>query len=145
MKYKKDQWVKINASGEIAKVRSVYQDDTCLLEKDGVILENKGNPRSTILDFTESDLSPAPKTWETLEVGDVLVTDNGNETKVLAVVGETFLRNNIHSSNEAAVWYTKAEVRESWTIKGAQDETIQEVTMNEVREKFGKEVKIKKA
>lgn len=142
MTYKKNQWVKINESGKIGQIIRVQEGDICTIEVDGVII-------GKYLDFFE--LSPAPKTWNTLEVGNIVVNTNGSEAKVLAIIGDVFLRSMWGSfSISSDSWYTKTEAEAEteecgWKIKGTEDENIQEVTMQEVCEKFGKEVKIKKA
>lgn len=96
-------------------------------------------------DFTHhlvTDLCLAVKTWDNLEAGDILVLD-GDESKVLAVIGDVFLRSTLSDFSRTGCWYTKSEAQKDGLALKAVPEEIEEVTMEDVCKKFGKEVRIK--
>lgn len=83
-------------------------------------------------------------TWETLQVGDVIVDKDGSESTALAVLGEVFLKSMWNAPKVAHVWFHINEAQKNgWILKVPVTE-IEEVTMAQIIEKFGHEVKIKK-
>lgn len=130
MTYKKGNWVIIKETGKVGQIVIAYEDGTYLIEVDGI---------STFLDL---DLTPAPKTWDTLEVGDIIVDTDGTEEKVLAVMGDVFLRSCSDDFDETQSWYTKKEVQKNgYKIKGGEEE-VSEMTVEQISKALGKKVKI---
>lgn len=86
------------------------------------------------------------KTWDNLTIGDIIVDTDGDESEVLAVTGKVFLRSLWGNFTSASSWYTKSEAQQDgWTIKQSVVETtVPELTVAEISEKLGYEIKIKK-
>ncbi len=84
-------------------------------------------------------------TWENLQKGDVIVV-GVNRTKVLALLGDVFLRSLWGNFDKADNWYSITEAKSnSWTLEQPKnEEEVEEVTMSDVETKFGKKVKIVK-
>src|SRR3990167_4571899 len=75
-------------------------------------------------------------TWDNLQVGDVIEGEYGDNAKVLAVIGDVFLRSGWNSMNTAYYWVTKKEAqRNGWKLQ--QPIQVKEVSLEEVAEKFG--------
>jgi len=78
--------------------------------------------------------------------GDILIDDNGNKTKILAVCGEVYFISQTNDHTRTLSFYTKAELDERWKKEGdIVEEAVEELTMEEVCERLGKTIKIKKA
>lgn len=95
------------------------------------------------------ELVPAEKTWDTLEVGDVIVDFDGDVARVLAVIEDVFLRSNGGDFDITGFWMTKTEAKlNNITIKQPSpppQPQILELTLDEIAKKFEVEqVKIKK-
>ena len=74
------------------------------------------------------DWKPAPKTWETLEVGDILKNKDGCHSKILEVGQNSFLLSYSDDLNYACGWYTAEEaIDKGFTIEQAEtpDKLIQ--------------------
>lgn len=84
-------------------------------------------------------LELAEKSLDNLQVGDILVHTDGDEAKVLAVLGNVFLRSEWNDFDKSFEWYTVAEAKmDSWTVK--QDSPAPETTelsVAELEEKLG--------
>ena len=76
-----------------------------------------------------NDLYYAEKNWDTLEVGDVVIHEDGDKSKVLAVLGDVFLKSCWEGFEFAdGCWYTKTQAQEyGWTIEGATPTEDEEV------------------
>ena len=84
------------------------------------------------------------KTWETLQAGD-LVIDGLGRGKVLAVLGDVFLISCSNDFDRANKWLTKQEVQRlgNTIVQDEVPEVVEQVTLDQVYEKFGKKVTIK--
>ncbi|KAB2587260.1 hypothetical protein BS297_00850 [Rhodococcus erythropolis] len=90
---------------------TVYYNDT---EGNGVYSEHLELVRSV-------------KTFDNLEVGDIIVDTDGDEAKVLAVLGDVFLKSGWNDFDETASWLTVSEAKSAgWTVK--QDTPTEEIT-----------------
>ena len=77
--------------------------------------------------FDSSELVLAEKGLDNLEVGDIIVHPDGDEAKVLAVLGDVFLKSDWDNFDSAETWYTVAEAKTwHWTVK--QDTPTEEIT-----------------
>lgn len=89
------------------------------------------------------------KTWETLKVGDYVITSQNEKLKVLAVLDGVFLFSQAYDLEACNLWITKFVARANgWTIVQDEvpeevEEEVEEVTLEQVIEKFGKKVTIK--
>lgn len=74
----------------------------------------------------------AENTWDTLEVGDILVYKYGaiSARRVLAIIGEVVAL----ASGSGVMWYVLANLKNSWTIKGAV--TTKQLTLDDIAKKF---------
>ena len=92
------------------------------------------------------DLKPCPITWDNIRVGD-FVKYSGGKRMVLSVHDLVIILSEYGNYNKAGMFpYTAQELKElGYTIVQPPQEVnpIREVTMKEVHEKFGEEVKIK--
>lgn len=72
------------------------------------------------------------KTWDTLEVGDILVYKDGaiSARRVLAIIDEVVAL----ASGSGVMWYVLANLKNSWTIKGAV--TTKQLTLDDIAKKF---------
>lgn len=67
------------------------------------------------------------KTLDDLEVGDIIVDTDSNEAKVLAVLGDVFLKSSWNNYDETASWLTISEAKSAGlTVK--QDTPTDEIT-----------------
>lgn len=106
----------------------------------GVVQVLDGAGRSYCL--TLDEVKPAPKTLDNLEVGDELVDKSENVITVLGVCGLVILMSGINDSKTYGGGYLKEEVEAmGWKLKPAQQEP-KEMTVAEVAEALGHEVKI---
>lgn len=92
--------------------------------------------------FGESDLQAINRTLDDLEVGDILVDDDGDETKVLGVLGEVIFRSRINEFGVFGIGYTVTELKdEGFKLKQEeQPEDTTELTLKEVADKFNIDV-----
>lgn len=85
-----------------------------------------------------TEVTPIEKTWDTLEVGDILVDDDGDERAVLGVMGKIVFYSNLEF-NESGDWETVTALKWSgWTIKqdtSTPSETV--MTIAEIEKKLG--------
>ena len=94
--------------------------------------------------FNESDLAPATKDWDTLEVGDILVDTDGDTKKVLGICGLLIFTSDFNNYNRPNGYHTKEGlIARCYTIKQDEPE-VTEMTMEEVCKKLGKNIRIKK-
>lgn len=94
--------------------------------------------------FTDDDLIPFERTWETLKVGDVVIDEDNDECTVLAVCGKAFLVSDYRSPSVMGGWFLLDYVKSrGWRIKGvnSKEKPVLELTLDEVAEKFGVDVK----
>jgi hypothetical protein len=72
--------------------------------------------------FYEGHLTPVEPSISTLCVGDVIVDRDGDETRVLAMQGDSFLRSHVGNLDHAGDWYTKDQARFfGWEVKEEKD------------------------
>lgn len=97
------------------------------------------------LGYLESELSPIVKTLENLEVGDVIVDGEGEET-ILAVLAPGFYCMSRRDNPRGYSWTATAFTleRDGWSVKQAEPVQPREITMAEIEAKFGEPVVIKK-
>jgi hypothetical protein len=146
MTYKKGQWVRIRKGtykGKIGQISVVCDDNKYSIEVDGIYINLDG----TFGQWQDSQLEPAPKTWDTLEKGDVITNSYDNyDTKsvVLEIVGDSFLKSNWENFEKSGDWLTKKQAQDNgWKLKGASEKVV-EMTVEEVSKAVGKTVKIVK-
>lgn len=91
-------------------------------------------------------VSPRIPTWETLAVGDEIetVAGNGQEMKVLAVLGDLFARSWAGQPNTFCSWATKQTAQhDGWSLVTPPIEPeVEEMTLEQVNKLLGKKVKI---
>jgi len=151
MNYKKGNYVKIKRDGRIGKIAEVYEDGNYSIEVDGVLVKDYVKSLLVRQDYDaqydtwrDSDLEPAPKTWETLEVGDILANIGGNKIKVLSVSDSLITRSAVDDFDIAySSFYTKQElINGGWTVyQQPTPEPILELTLDEIAKKYGRDVK----
>ena len=91
----------------------------------------------------ESSIVLAEKTWDTLEVGDIIVNTQGAKAMVIDVFPNSFVRSWWGNFNESYGIYSKKEAQKNgWRIKGAVTETVKEMTLKDVEKLVGSKVKI---
>lgn len=134
-KFKKNQWV-IIPDGRVGKIVAAYDDDY-FIEVNNIRLD---------FSYNSSQLKPAPKTFRTIEVGDIIVNKDGDEAKVLEVGENGFLRSLFGYFEEVGSYFLFQEAeRKDWTIKGAEEP--KEVSMDEIAKAMNipvEKLKIKK-
>lgn len=105
-------------------------------------VKNDSYHESGIIEY----LKPLEKTWDNLEVGDILVKKNNNsiEHKVLGLCREIIFPSNPNDFDiPSPYWYTKKFLQKKYTIKQPpKEEEVQEMTVEEVSRLVGKKVKI---
>lgn len=99
--------------------------------------------------LTDEMLESPVKTLDNLEVGDILIDENGNERTILATCEKVHFLSAYGNKGFAGRMYTALEIKEmNLTIKQEVPvEEVTELTLEEIAEKFGKDVtkiKIKK-
>ncbi len=143
MQYKKGQWLECTednshgfTQGKYYKVTGVYTNGRiAIMDDGGYVLVNTQN-------FIDQHFKPAPKTWQTLEVGDGVIDSGGHDRTVLEVSDNSFLISYVDNKDAALDWYTFKEVeKDGWTIKGAEpQDNIVELTLEEVAKLKGIDV-----
>jgi hypothetical protein len=91
----------------------------------GITLNARTHPRIAINGvvenqhcFSEGRLTPVEPSILTLCVGDVIVDRDGDETRVLAMQGDSFLRSHVGNLDHAGDWYTKDQASLfGWEVK----------------------------
>lgn len=114
--FKKGQWV-IVPDGRVGKITIAYDNNSYDVEFNGIVES---------MPIDASELKPSPNTWQTLEVGDIIVSNNG-KAKVLAIMGEVLIRSywdryekasgDIYTIEEAKIY--------NWTIENSSDDEVQ--------------------
>jgi len=91
-------------------------------------------------------LEYAPKGFSKLglSIGDIIVREDGDEANVLEVFENGFMKSYWYNFDDASAYYTfKEAIKEGWKIKGEEEEDeVKELTVKEISEKLGYEVKI---
>lgn len=92
---------------------------------------------SRCYDWSEEMLEPLTG-LEAMEVGDIIVDEDGDEAKVLEVGETSFLKSYWDDYERTTIWYSFEEAEEKgWKLKGEEDKTgLTELTLKEVAEKF---------
>jgi len=91
----------------------------------------------------ESSITLAEKSWDNLEVGDIIVNTSGEEAMVIDVFTNSFVKSDWGNFEPAGNVYSKKEAPAyGWTIKGAVTETVKEMTLEDVEKLVGSKVKI---
>ena len=98
----------------------------------------------TIPYFRKISVSHAEKTkLSDMEVGDVLVNEDGDEICVLEVGEISFLRSDYNDFLMAARWYTFTETEKGgWKLKDQVEDKVEEMTLKDVCKELGKTIKI---
>jgi hypothetical protein len=87
--------------------------------------------------FKDIHLDTLEKTWDNLEVGDIIV-NQGEEAKILEVLSNSFLRSNRGDFSKTGGWYTPKEAQnDGWKIK--QDPIVEVETVEIAGKKYSKE------
>lgn len=137
MKYKVGNWVKVIKKGDvnegkIGEIEQIWTDGDINVDFEGITYDYC---------YRESDLEPAPKTWQTLEVGDVIVSSDDKESKILAVLGDVFLISHTRDFSEIWGWLTTSEAQKlGWKIKGVEE--VVEMTVEQISKAIGKTIKV---
>lgn len=145
MKFKKGQKVKVISDeiesmiGKICEIKHVDSDGNI-----PVYTPDKSN----WFFFNESDLEPVPeeKTWDTLQVNDVLIDDRGDEKTVVGVCGRVIFYSRYYDKDATSYFKTKETlIKDGWKIKqDTPTEEVVEMTVAEISKALGKTVKVVK-
>lgn len=101
-------------------VASLGSDDTYSVEED------KYNEFSFLFDVVDAFIPRTEITWDNLEVGDVLIDDNGDERKVLGIAGEIVFFSSSKDFEEYGYQASRKSLQDhGWTIKQPKEETLQ--------------------
>lgn len=94
----------------------------------------EGDNRWPALEETELELlNPS---WDNLQVGDILIDDDGDEHRVLGVCGEIIFVSDSDDHRESYLYNTAYEFQQGgWTIKGSEPTTT-ELTMADIEQKL---------
>ena len=85
----------------------------------------------------------ATKDWDSLQVDDVLVDSNGDKRYILAVCGRVIFLSYVDSKDISGLYRTKEElIKSGYTILQDEEEEIIELTLEEIADKFGVDVKL---
>ncbi len=86
---------------------------------------------------------PAVKNWDTLEVGDEVVDKDGDKSTVLDVRERLIFLSRWNDKNTSGSNYTREElIKAGYTIvQDTPEEEILELTIDQIAEKFGRDVK----
>lgn len=97
----------------------------------GVIIEESTSVLYVLLDsgvvtyINVKHLEETEPSIDNLMPGDVLVDRAGDEARVLAVVGDVFLKSIWGDYEKSGSWYTKCEARKNlWKLKGRKDDVV---------------------
>jgi hypothetical protein len=98
---------------------------SCYNGMTGITLNARTHPRVAINGvvenqhcFSEGRLTPVEPSISTLCVDDVIVDTDGDETRVLAMQGDSFLRSHVGNLDHAGDWYTKDQASLfGWEVK----------------------------
>lgn len=134
--------------------------------KKGEILTLKNDDNTVIVSFWNEDKSvwhymcwhqlayaEEVKSWDNLEVGDILIDQNGEERAVLGISGEDVFFSYEDDHSKVLGYGTKTILQSwGWTIRGVEAESWtvksvkwnEEMTLKEVCKELGREIKIKK-
>jgi len=124
--------------GDIVELKDDDDEDNCPLFK-------KGNDDVFLL---WSQLEPLEKTFETLEVGDVVITRHGSEKMVLDRTTHLIALSITDNFEAHDDWFTKQEFEEKYELTIKQEPTeVKELTLDQIAEKFNlpvEQIRIKK-
>lgn len=139
MKFKIGQKVKVISAniesdefksmiGKICEIKDFYTDNSCIHNDIAVYTPDKKD----YWYFTESDLEAVPeeKTWDTLQVNDVLIDCNEYEKIVLGICGRIIFYSSPLDKDDASSFETK-ETMIKWGWKIKQDTPIEEINKDE--------------
>lgn len=121
--------------GRVGKIIKNILDgcDYCVLFNDGT---------RKWFDEEDNELELVKPSFDTLLVGDIIEEENGYEAKVLEVGVNSFLKSYFNDFDESDEWFTFKEAKlSSWKVKG-QEEEPKEMTVKEISEKLGYEIKV---
>lgn len=93
------------------------------------------------------NIRPLEKTWDNIEVGDVLKNTSGRKRWVLGVCGRAIFVSILNDPNRSDVgYYIKEElIKIGYTIdQPEQKDEVEELTMEQVCQELGRTIKIKK-
>ena len=127
VKYISDSYFPLNSIHTITAIKK-----SCLL----YLLDNKCWVK-------ESIITTAEKTWDTLAVGDIIVNTDEEETMIIDVFPNSFVKSYWGNFNQSSDIYSKKEAQTAgWTIKGAVIDPVKEMTLEDVEKLVGSKVKI---
>ena len=93
--------------------------------------------------FCDSELELFPHTIDNLEVGDVLVREDGNEQTVLGICDKVYFLSQINKPEKVTVFIcTIEEIKEMFTLKSSEE--VEELTIAEISKRLGKTIKVVK-
>ena len=145
LKVKKGHEDKCNSykieNGSFIKITDIIDDDYVY----AILDENKQVIDSCWGCFKDEDLEPIEKTMDNLEQGDILVDEVGDKIKILGICGLAYCiscNNNFDKARNSL--YTLKELKDNGykVYQEEPEETIPEMTVEEVQEKLGHKVKI---
>jgi hypothetical protein len=85
-----------------------------------------------------------PKTLDNVEVGDVLIAENGNTRKVLGRCGDILFISelNKHDISQSDTWWTVSDIQKVFTVYQPEEKETVELTLQEVADKIGVDVSV---
>ena len=97
----------------------------------------------SVFNFSHEHIAPVTKDWDNLEVGDVLVDEDDQESKVLEVFTNTIILSDENDFEVAGDLLTFKELEaRGYKIKQPEEEKPKKRTVKQVCEELGYEVKI---
>lgn len=102
--------------------------------------------------YSDDELEPYKKDWDTLEVGDVILPPKRGGSVQYRVLGSleevAFVVSDRRKANETggspiAIWKEQWKLL-GWTVKGAEEDEVTELTLDDIAEKYGIPVELLK-
>ena len=132
----------VRFEGEKSYRKVAFFDGARFITEDGYAFGFFGNESNS----ETVDLKPCPITWDNIKAGDFLSTEEKGMVKVLDVHGLIVDISDIDEYDVPLGGFTVKELKSNGykIVKNPQEKKqVREVTMKDVCEKFGEEVKIK--
>ena len=130
------------------KVKYISDDRYFPLNSIHTITKIYGNNVPYLLDSAcwvcESDITLTEKTWDTLEVGDIIVDTDEMEALIIDAFPNSFVRSDWGNFETVNCIYSKKEAQTAgWTIKVIETEPVEkEMTLEDIEKLVGSKVKI---
>ena len=85
----------------------------------------------------------ATKDWDSLQVDDVIVNEDGDKRYVFGVCGKIIFVSRENNYDAFSYFTTKQElIKINYTILQEEEEEVRELTLEEIADKFGVDVKL---